>query len=67
MGLADGMTVADIAKKHGVDVSVIKAQIKQGAKVEKEHTDDSKEAVRIAMDHLVEDRKYYSKLSTLGL
>jgi len=67
MGLSDGMTVKDIAKKHKVDTSVIKAQIKKGAQVEKEHTDDHKEAVRIAMDHLVEDPKYYAKLDKAGL
>ena len=67
MGLSDGMTVKDIAKKHKVDISVIKGQITMGAKVEKEHTDDSKKAIRIAMDHLVEDPKYYSKLKTLEL
>ena len=67
MGLSDGMTVRDIAKKHGVDVSVVRAQIKMGTSVEKEHTDDAKEAAKIAMDHLVEDPRYYSKLKTLGL
>lgn len=42
-------------------------QIKKGIKVEKEHTRDPKLAKKIAMDHLVEDPKYYDKLEKAGL
>lgn len=37
-------------------------QLAEGQRVEMEHTDDPAEAERIAMDHLVEDPCYYSKL-----
>lgn len=36
--------------------------LKQGAKVEMEHTDDEESAEAIAMDHLAEDPRYYTKL-----
>jgi len=66
-GLSKGMSINDIANKHKVDVDTLKQEIKKGIKVEKEHTDDVKKAARIAMDHLVEDPKYYSKLSKIKL
>ncbi len=37
--------------------------LQQGTRVEMEHTNDRALARRIAMDHLVEDRNYYKKLS----
>jgi hypothetical protein len=61
-GLADGKSVEDIAKKHGVNSSQIEAQIRKGKKVEMEHTDDESRAIEIAKDHLMEDPKYYDKL-----
>jgi len=42
-------------------------ELKMGIKVEMEHTDDPKEAEVIALQHLAEDPRYYSKLKTLGL
>ena len=42
-------------------------ELKKGIEVEKEHTDDPKVAMKIALDHLDEDPKYYTKLATLGL
>jgi len=42
-------------------------QLKLGISVEMEHTDDPKEAKKIAQDHLKEDPKYYSKLYKAGL
>lgn len=42
-------------------------QIKLGVKVEMEHTDNPNLAKEIAMDHLVEDPLYYSKLLKSGL
>lgn len=38
-----------------------------GAAVELEHTKDTKQAMRIAMDHLKQDPEYYSKLDAAGL
>ena len=56
----------------GVSLTKIKENIdreelKKGIKVEKEHTDNPKIAMKIALDHLAEDPKYYTKLATLGL
>jgi hypothetical protein len=64
-GLSMGKSPNDIAKKHGVSIDQIKTQLKMGIKIEKEHTSDEKEAAKIAMDHLVEDPEYYTKLKTI--
>lgn len=42
-------------------------ELKMGIKVEKEHTTDVKTATRIALNHLSEDPKYYTKLAKIGL
>jgi len=65
--MSAGMDLEDIAKKHDVSVSTIKKQIKMGQKVEKEHGVNIKKAKRIAMDHLAENPKYYSKLKKAKL
>lgn len=64
-GLAAGMSVSDIAKKHKVDINLINAQLKMGIKVEHEHTKDAEKAKKIAMDHLFEDPQYYTKLKKI--
>lgn len=62
-GLSDGKTIKDVAKKHKIDVDLLKIQLTNGIKVEKEeHTDDKKTAEEIALDHLSEDPTYYIKL-----
>jgi hypothetical protein len=61
-GLADNKTVEDIAKKHRVDVNVIKKQLDMGVKVEREHTNNKERAIEIALDHLVEFPDYYDRL-----
>ena len=66
-GLSKGMSINDIAKKHKVDLDILKQELKKGIKVEKEHTSDVKRAARIAMDHLFEDPKYYTKLAKIKL
>jgi len=65
--LSKGMSPQDIANKHKVNIDAIKRQLKMGIKVEKEHTSNLKAATRIALDHLYEDPKYYSKLSKIRL
>ena len=57
--------LTDVVKeyKHKYD----KEELRKGIEVEKEHTDDSKIALKIALDHLDEDPQYYTKLATLGL
>jgi len=64
-GLADGMSLEDIANKHGVELSIIEEQFKKGVVVEEEHTSNKNEAEEIAMDHLVEDPLYYDKLEKM--
>jgi len=43
------------------------SQIKKGIEVEMEHTNDPKIALKIALDHIKEDPKYYDKLTKAGL
>jgi len=64
-GLAGNMSLSDIAKKHGVTKTEIKKEFKLGIKVEMEHTSDPSIAAEIALDHLVEDPKYYTKLDKM--
>jgi len=61
-GLAKGLSLSDIAKKHKVSDSELADEFKLGYKTEREHTTDSDVAKEIAMDHLFEDPKYYTKL-----
>lgn len=64
-GLSSGMSLKDIAAKHKVEIKTIESQLKIGISVEKEHTKNEKLAKEIAMDHLVEDPNYYTKLSKI--
>jgi hypothetical protein len=61
-GLADDMVLEEIAAKHNVPVEELKKELEKGIAVEKEHTSDEKIAEEIAMDHLVENPKYYESL-----
>ena len=65
--LAGGKTLEDIANKHKADITELQRELEKGAKVEHEHTGSEEEAKKIAMDHLFEDPKYYTKLSKVGL
>lgn len=51
-----------IAKKHGVSLDQINAQLKKGHKVESEHTDNKRLQDEIARDHLDEFPDYYDRL-----
>lgn len=53
----------EIAEMHGVSVEDINKEVEKGIKIEMEHTDDDRYAHEIAMDHVYEDPKYYSKMS----
>jgi hypothetical protein len=64
-GLAKGMTLNDIAEKHGVSVDVLVGEFKKGIQTEMEHTTDREMAKEITMDHLFEDPQYYTKLATV--
>jgi hypothetical protein len=66
-GLSKGMSLEDIAKKHNPKYDEnyykkLQQELKKGITVEKEHTGDPKLAQKIAMDHLVENPKYYTDL-----
>jgi hypothetical protein len=73
--ISDHMTLSDIAKKHDPKgyydvedmISSLKKELVKGIKVEQEHTSNIKTAARIALDHLFEDPKYYTKLNKIGL
>lgn len=53
--------LADKAKPSDFDPR----QLAKGTKVEMEHVKDPKLAQEIAMDHLMEDPKYYDKLEEI--
>lgn len=76
-GLSKGKSLKDIAVMH-CDKKTdnfhseveklhdkLKLELKKGVKVELEHTDDKTIAREIAMDHLYEDPKYYTKLAKI--
>ena len=42
-------------------------ELDMGVEVEMEHTSDEEIALKIAMDHLAEDAKYYTKLKRAKL
>ncbi len=62
-GLAKGLSLNDIAEKHGVSVDMMVAEFKKGIAVEMEHTTDREVAKEITLHHLFEDPKYYDKLA----
>jgi hypothetical protein len=66
-GLSKGMSLKDIADKHQVDLNELLRELSKGISTEKEHTDSVSIAKKIAKDHLVEDPKYYTKLSKTSL
>lgn len=57
------LNVKPTVKKKDVDPK----ELKKGIAVEKEHTTDIKTATRIALNHLGEDPKYYTKLAKAKL
>jgi hypothetical protein len=64
-GLAKGMDLTDVANHHKVDIDELMKEFELGVKTEMEHTSDKKVAEEIALDHLFEDPKYYSKLTAM--
>jgi hypothetical protein len=62
-GLAQGLDLTDVANKHKVDIDDLMKEFAEGVKVEMEHTNNAKVAEEIALDHLFEDPKYYTKLA----
>jgi hypothetical protein len=77
-GKSDGMNMYDLAYKHVGGkkddryndkikkmMEHLSNQLQKGKKIELEHTDNEDEALEIAMDHLLEDPNYYTKLSRM--
>jgi len=72
-GVSDNKTLKDIANKHNkkeyyhIDnmLETLKKELSKGIKIEMEHTSDREKAKEIAMDHLYEDPKYYTKLKKI--
>lgn len=78
-GKSKGKSLKDIAIMHSKSDSKskpderkvekmmdhLKSEFKKGIKIELEHTTDENIAREIAMDHLYEDPKYYTKLSKI--
>jgi len=64
-GKADNLTPKDIANKFKVSVKYIKDQIKNGKKIESEHTDDEEKQIEIAEDHISEIPDYYERIEKM--
>lgn len=64
-GLSSGKSVEEIAEEHDVPVEEIEDQLTKGITVETEHTPNTALAMEIAMDHLMEDPKYYDHLADM--
>ena len=65
--LSKSKTIPDIAKLHNTTSTKIKSEHKRGVNVEKEHGGNVRTAKAVAMDHLVENPKYYTKLKKAKL
>ena len=65
-GRAAGKSLKDLAKAHGVGIKSLEKQLKVGVAVEMEHTNSEAKAEEIAMDHLAETPRYYTKLVRKG-
>ena len=63
--LAKGMSLSEVAAKHGLKADDLRSELKMGIKKEMEHTDEPEYARAIAMDHLFEDAKYYTKMKQM--
>jgi len=60
-------TAQDILSTESVSKDDLRKQLAMGVKVEMEHTDDPKLALKIAMDHIKEDPLYYDHLKFVEL
>lgn len=59
------MNEKELAEKHGVTIESIRAQLKLGLDVEKEHYSDMPHRRKIALDHLEEIPDYYTRLKQM--
>jgi DNA-binding phage protein len=63
--LAKGMSLSEVAAIHGLKAENLMGELKMGIETEMEHTDAPEYARAIALDHLYEDPKYYTKLKQM--
>ena len=64
-GVAKGMSLSDIANKHGLSIQYMRPEFELGTKHEFEHINDKSVAERIALDHLLENPRYYTMLEQM--
>lgn len=64
-GLSAGMSLGDIAAKHGIAMTDLEEELHRGIEVEAEHGGSPDDARKITMDHLTEDPKYYTKMDKM--
>ena len=60
--LIQAATPRQIARKYGVKLSEVSRRLQKGTKIEHEHTGNRQVAMKIAIDHLLEDLNYYSRV-----
>ena len=63
--LAKGMNLSEVAAVHGLEADALKSELIEGIEREMEHTDKPEYARAIALDHLYEDPKYYTKMKKM--
>jgi hypothetical protein len=59
--------ISAIAEEHGVSPDQIRSEFEMGVEEEMEHANEELIAQEIALDHLVEDPEYYTKLDGANL
>lgn len=64
---SDKSKLERLEKKHKVSFDSLYKEFEKGVKVEKEHMKNIKETKKIALVHLAEDPKYYTKLKKAKL
>ena len=64
--LSEGMSLEDIAKKHGVSLEELDKQVEIGMKDESIHAGDYKDHFNIVKDHLVESPTFYTDENAKG-
>lgn len=65
-GISSGYSILDVANKWGITEEEVEKLIKDGSKIEKEHTNDKARAKEIAKDHIWEmGPKYYKELKKM--
>lgn len=60
--LIQAATPRQIAQKYGVSVTEVMRKLNKGMKIEQEHTGNNQVAMKIAIDHLLEDLNYYTRV-----